>query len=178
MINREQTTKKDVLYEGKIVTLELHEVLTDKGGIAKREIIRHAAGVVILAYTKDSRIIFLKQFRKPFEEAVLELPAGKLEEGEDPAASASREFQEETGFYPRKLEFLGEALTSPGYSDEVLYIYRAQDLEESPLPADTEEAFDYFELSKKEVRALIRQGELKDAKSLCALYLDGLSDND
>lgn len=174
MINKETTIKKEILYSGKIVTLELHEVKTDLGNQSRREIIRHAAGVVILGYTDQNRMILLRQFRKPFEEAVLELPAGKLEAGEDPLDTARREFQEETGYYPGSMEFLGEALTSPGYSDEVLYIYRAKDLREDPLDGDADESFEYFEMTPEEVTACIRSGELKDAKSLCALYLDGL----
>ena len=129
MINKETTIKKDIIYSGKIVTLELHEVKTDLGNHSRREIIRHAAGVVILGYT---------------------------------------------GYYPGSMEFLGEALTSPGYSDEVLYIYRAKDLREDPLDGDADESFEYFEMTPEEVTACIRSGELKDAKSLCALYLDGL----
>lgn len=178
MINREKTLNKEILYEGRIVTLELHDVQTDRGNLAKREIIRHAAGVVILGFTREERIILLRQFRKPFEEGVLELPAGKLEPGEDPLATAIREFQEETGYFPRSMEFLGEALTSPGYSDEVLYIYRARDLVESPLDGDEDESFEYYEMTREEVAASVRQGDLKDAKSLCALYLDGLNRDD
>ena len=174
MINKEKTIKKDILYTGKIVTLELHDVETDLGNRAKREIIRHAAGVVILGYTAEDKIILLRQFRKPFEGAILELPAGKLDEGEDSLDTARREFQEETGFYPHNIEFLGEALTSPGYSDEKLYIYRATNLEKSPIPRDQDESFEYFEMTLEEVKGCIRRGELKDAKSLCALYLDEL----
>lgn len=178
MINHETTLHKDILYSGKIVTLELHDVQTDLGNRARREIIRHAAGVVILGFTDQDRVILLRQFRKPFEAAVLELPAGKLETGEDPRETALREFQEETGYFPRSLEFLGEALTSPGYSDEVLHIYRARDLVESPLAGDEDESFEVFEMTREEVAALVRQGELKDAKSLVALYLDRLNPND
>lgn len=174
MINKEKTVNKEILYTGKIVTLELHDVETDLGHQAKREIIRHAAGVVIIGYTPENKIILLRQFRKPFEEAVLELPAGKLETGEDPMDTARREFQEETGYFPHHMEFLGEALTSPGYSDEVLYIYRAAGLEESPIDGDEDESFEYYEMTKEEVKACVLSGELKDAKSLCALYLDGL----
>lgn len=178
MINNETTIHKEILYTGKIVTLELHEVQTDLGNRAHREIIRHAAGVVILGFTAQDRVILLSQFRKPFETAVLELPAGKLEAGEDPRETALREFQEETGYFPQSMEFLGEALTSPGYSDEVLYIYRARDLVWSPLAGDEDEAFELFEKTREEVAALVRQGELKDAKSLVALYLDRLNPND
>lgn len=174
MINREKTVKKDILFKGKIVTLELHDVVTDLGNQSKREIIRHAAGVVILGYTQEGKIILLRQFRKPFEDAVLELPAGKLEPGEDPLETARREFQEETGYYPHEIKFLGEALTSPGYSDEILYIYRASKLEESPIECDADESFEHYEMTTEEVKACILRGELKDAKSLCALYLDGL----
>lgn len=174
MINREQTINQEVIYQGKIVTLEKHEVLTDFGNKAIREIIRHAAGVVILGYTDAGRIPLVEQFRKPFEEAILELPAGKVDAGELPDAAALREFQEETGYLAGRLEFLGEALTSPGYSDEVLYIYRATELRSAPIASDEDESFNYYEFTKEEVRTLIQEGKLNDAKTLCALYLDGL----
>ena len=86
-----------------------------------------------------------------------------------------REFQEETGYVAGRMELLGEALTSPGYSDEVLYIYRATNLQVEPIAADQDEQFNYFELTKEEVRTLIQDGKLNDAKTLCALYLDGLN---
>lgn len=174
MINREKTEQMEVLYQGKIVTLEKHQVLTDFGNLASREIIRHAGGVVIIGHTKTGRIPFVEQFRKPFETEILELPAGKLDDGEKPETAALREFQEETGYLAGKLEFLGEALTSPGYSDEVLYIYRATELVSAPIAGDEDESFNYYELTKEEVKARILEGKLKDAKSLCALYLDGL----
>ncbi len=174
MINGEKTTAKETVYEGTILTLELHDVRTDLGNNAKREIIRHAAGVVIVGYTDDGRIPLVEQFRKPFEEAVLELPAGKLDEDEDPVTAARREFQEETGYQAREMVFLGEALTSPGYSDEVLHIYRATGLTHHPIPGDEDESFNYYELTREEVRALVLKGTLRDAKSLCAFYLDSL----
>ena len=175
MINQEKTMNQEIIYRGKIVTLEKHEVITDLGNHAVREIIRHAAGVVILGITKDGKIPLVEQFRKPFEKAVLELPAGKVDDGESPDAAALREFQEETGYVAGRMELLGEALTSPGYADEVLYIYRATNLQVEPIAADQDEQFNYFELTKEEVRTLIQDGKLNDAKTLCALYLDGLN---
>lgn len=174
MINREKTTAQKTVYDGTILTLELHDVRTDLGHDAKREIIRHAAGVVILGYTEDGRIPLVEQFRKPFEDAVLELPAGKLDNNEDPVTAARREFQEETGYLARNMVFLGEALTSPGYSDEVLHIFRATGLTPDPIPMDADESFNYYELTREEVKAAVQEGRLRDAKSLCALYLDSL----
>ncbi len=174
MINRETTVSKEIIHEGKILTLEIHDVKTDLGNAAKREIIRHPGGVVILGYTDEGKIPFVEQFRKPFEDAVLELPAGKLDDDEDPLEAARREFQEETGYHAREFVFLGEALTSPGYSDEVLHIFRATGLIHNPIPGDEDESFNYYELTKEEVRASVQAGTLRDAKSLCALYLDSL----
>lgn len=175
MINRETTTEKETVYEGSILTLELHEVRTDLGNESRREIIRHAAGVVILGYTDEGKIPLVEQFRKPFEAAVLELPAGKLDGAEDPVTAARREFQEETGYRAEEMVFLGEALTSPGYSDEVLHIYRATGLTHDPVEGDIDESFNYYELTREEVRASVQNGTLRDAKSLCAFYLDSLS---
>lgn len=174
MINRETTEHMEILYQGKIVTLEKRRVKTELGNTAAREIIRHAAGVVILGVTSEGLIPFVEQYRIPFDRAIMELPAGKLDPDELPETAALREFQEETGYLAGRLELLGEALPSPGYSDEVLYIYRATDLTWAPIAGDEDESFNYYELTQEEVRALVREGKLIDAKSLCALYLDGL----
>ena len=84
MIQKEKTIKTDIIYQGKIVQLELLEVELEDGSLAKREIIRHADGVVIIGITKEGKIPFVSQYRKPYDEVVLELPAGKVEDGEDP----------------------------------------------------------------------------------------------
>lgn len=175
MINKEISQEKAVVYEGAILTLEKYEVLTQAGRRAHREIIRHAPGVVILGRTLDGKIPFLTQFRFPFLGPVLELPAGKVDPGEDPKVAAAREFEEETGYVADNLTFLGKALPSPGYSDEVIYCYECQVGEKGSLSKDVDESFDYEELTPGEIKERIQQGELTDAKSLCALYLAGVS---
>lgn len=168
----EKTIKKDVIFKGKILQLELHDVELIDGTETKREIIRHAGGVVIIGYTDEEKILFVTQYRKPFEETVLELPAGKLEADEDPAECARREFREETGYLASKIEYLGQAKTSPGYSDETIYIYKATELEYSPVEIDEDEFLNVSEFSKEEVRQMIKADKLRDAKSLAAVCLE------
>lgn len=174
MIQKEKTIKTDIIYQGKIVQLELLEVELEDGSLAKREIIRHADGVVIIGITKEGKIPFVSQYRKPYDEVVLELPAGKVEDGEDPGECAAREFQEETGYAAGKIEYLGRAKTSPGYSDETIFVYRATELFPMPLEIDEGEFLDIMEYTKEEVSQLVREDRLRDAKSLAAVCLDML----
>lgn len=169
MIIEEKTINLTKLYGGKILDLELHEVDIE-GKIAKREIIRHARGAGIIAKL-DDKFIFLDQFRKPFEGPILEIPAGKVDPDEDPLETAKRELREETGYRANKIEFLSEFLPSPGYSDEVVYLYYAEELQYAPLAKDEDENFKIYYLSEKEVMELIRNGRLKDGKSIAAFLL-------
>ncbi|MFB0917649.1 MAG: NUDIX hydrolase [Clostridiaceae bacterium] len=168
----EKTLNKDVIFKGKILELEVHDVELIDGTKTKREIIRHAGGVVIIGYTKEGKIPFVSQYRKPFDEMVLELPAGKLEANEDPEICARREFQEETGYLAKNITYLGQAKTSPGYSDETIYIYKATDLTYSPVEIDEDEFLNLTEYDKEEVRQLIKNDQLRDAKSLAAVCLE------
>ncbi|PKK39235.1 ADP-ribose pyrophosphatase [Clostridiaceae bacterium JG1575] len=174
MINKETTLSKDVLYEGRILSLEKLTVRTDKGREAKREVVRHAPGVVILGRTEEGAMIFVEQFRSPLGKAIVELPAGKVEAGEDPLVCARREFQEETGYRAQSVTYLGKAYASPGYTDEVLYLYEAKGFTHEPIPADLEESFNLYEWTSAQVFEKIKDGTICDAKSLAALFLAGV----
>lgn len=169
MIQNEITTSKETLFKGKIVELELHDVDIN-GRRAKREIVKHSEGVTILC-KKDDKFIFLEQFRKPFDKEILELPAGKVDEGEDTLKAAVRELREETGLKPNHIEKIGEYLSSPGFTDEKVHLFYATDVVEDPLPKDEDEHFNTYYLQKEEVLNLINKGELIDGKSLCAFLL-------
>lgn len=175
MINRETTIHQETLYEGTIVTLEKHQVITDLGQRAKREIVRHAHGVVILGRLANGGYIFLEQFRKPFEEAILELPAGKLDPGEDPDQAAAREFQEETGYLADNLRYLGQALPSPGFCDEIIHCYACDAITKKDIGRDADESFDTFIFTEEDIRAVIKEGRLRDAKSMVCLFYAGVS---
>jgi ADP-ribose pyrophosphatase len=168
----EDTISKKDLYDGKIIKLETHEVTLTDGNTAFREIIRHPGGVCIMARDPEGRILMVKQFRKPMEEAYLELPAGKLEKNLTPEENALKELEEETGYRCRNLRFLGAFATSPGYSDEVIHLYSAQGLYEGRKGGDDDEFIDIIRYTDEEFIQGIRDGSIKDLKTVAAYTLE------
>lgn len=173
---QEKTLKSEQVYDGRIVKVFKDNVELSDGQKAYREVVKHSGGVVILAYKDSETILFVRQFRYPMKEVMLELPAGKLEYGEDPFVAAKRELEEETGYQAKKWTELGYVYTSPGYSDEKLYLYKAEDLMYTKQNLDEGEILEPLEFSKKEISKKIKNGEIVDAKTLCAI-LRNIYDN-
>jgi ADP-ribose pyrophosphatase len=115
--------KSNVLYEGKVFDLKIDEIEYDTGNKAIREVALHPGGAVAVPLTKEGRIVMVEQFRYPLQKKLLELPAGKLDKGEDPLVCAVRELEEETGYKSGSVEKLGEIYTAPGYCTEILHLY-------------------------------------------------------
>ncbi len=170
----EKTINSQIVFSGKVVKVFKDDIELSDGKKAFREVVKHSGGVVILAI-KDEKIILVKQFRYPMKEVLLELPAGKLECGEDPFEAAKRELEEETGYCAEKWTDLGFVYTSPGYSDEKLYLYKAENLKYTCCHPDEGEIIQAFEYPVKEVIKMVNNGEINDAKTLC-LLLRGLYD--
>lgn len=171
----EKTLESECVYNGKIMTVCRDNVEFANGRKSFREVVHHSGGVVILAVTNKNTILTVKQFRYPIKETFLELPAGKLEKGEDPDFAAKRELEEETGYKAGKWTSLGYIFTSPGYSDEKLYLYRAEDLEFVGEHPDEGEIIKAFEYPVSEIKEKIKNGEINDAKTICAV-MRGLYD--
>lgn len=165
----EKTLNSQIMYDGKIVTVLKDDVEIADGHKSFREVVRHSGGVVVLAIHED-KILFVKQFRYPMKEVLLELPAGKLEKGEDPFFAAQRELEEETGYCAKKWTDLGFVYTSPGYSDEKLYLYKAEDLYFTQRHPDEGEILQPLEINIDEAIKMINDGEICDAKTLCAFF--------
>jgi ADP-ribose pyrophosphatase len=160
------------VFEGRILTLEVDRVRTPGGGESIREVIRHPGASVMVPVTDDGKVLFVRQFRYPTGGVLLELPAGKLDPGEDPQICAERETAEETGFRPRRVEKLGEFYTAPGFTDELIRAYLVTDLVPAPeAEADAAEVVELVSLSFSEYRDLITRGEIRDAKTLAAMAL-------
>jgi len=157
------------LFEGKIVKLDVETVLLPNGNTAEREIIRHPGAVAILPIDSYENIYFIKQFRKAIDDVLIEIPAGKLEQGEDPYQCALRELQEEIGFTSNKLTLINTIYTSPGFADEIIYIYKAEELIISQLEKDDDEFIDVCKFHKNQAFNMIKNGEIKDAKTIVAL---------
>ena len=164
----EKTIKSELIFDGRVVKLYKDSVELSTGQKTFREVVKHSGGVVILA-CKEDKILLVKQFRYPMKEVLFELPAGKLEAGEDPFEAAKRELEEETGYCAGKWTKLGYVYTSPGYSDEKLYLYKAEDLKFTHCHPDEGEIIQAFEYKYDDVLKMIDNGEINDAKTLCAL---------
>ncbi|WP_373892705.1 NUDIX hydrolase [Virgibacillus natechei] len=173
----EKTIKTDDIYNGKVVQLQVDDVTLPNGEHAKREIIKHPGAVAVIALTKDNKIVFVEQYRKPLEKSLIEIPAGKLEEGEAPEVTAVRELEEETGYTTNELSFVTSFYTSPGFADELMYIYITDKLEilEETVDGDDDEFVELVELTLDEAKEYVEEEHIHDAKTNYAiLYLHAL----
>ena len=168
----EKTLSGEVVYDGKIITVHKDRVELVSGKTSFREVVEHSGGVVILAICKKDgveKVLMVKQFRYPLKEALLELPAGKLEKNENPFEAAKRELKEETGYIAKNWQDLGYVFTSPGYSDEKLYLYKAVNLEFVGECPDEGEILIEYEYTIDEIKKMIKNNEITDAKTICAV---------
>ncbi|MEG2455487.1 MAG: NUDIX hydrolase [Oscillospiraceae bacterium] len=166
----EQTVAGETLYAGAIVTLQKDAILLPNGAPATREVVRHPGGVAILPLHADGTVTLVRQYRYPFARVITELPAGKLDPGEDHLPAAIRELREEVGITAGKLTYLGFMYASPGFCDEVLYMYLAQDLTQGDCHPDEDEFLELLRLPMETVLAQIMDGTIADGKTcLCVL---------
>ena len=160
----------EVLYHGKVLCLRRDRVLLSNGKESFREIVTHPGATCILPLT-DAGITLVRQYRKPVEQALWEIPAGKLEPGEDPAISARRELAEETGLQAENLHYLGRFYTSPGYSNEIMYAYLARNPSQGNDCPDEDEILQRQTFSVAALEALIASEEIVDGKTLLTFYM-------
>lgn len=168
-----KTLNEIVIYDGKIITVKKETVLLPNGKNALREFVHHKNAVAILPIV-NNEIILVKQFRTGSKTYMIEIPAGLIEENEEPANCALRELQEEIGYLPNKLHFLGKYFLSPGYCDEVIYLYYADDLIPSNLPQDEDEFIEIVKLPLENIDEFIldnTKNNYMDAKTILALSL-------
>lgn len=164
----EKTENSQLIYDGRILQLRVDDVILPDGAKSKREYVVHRGGVGILAVV-DGEILLVRQFRYPYREEVLEIPAGKLEKGEQPEVCAVRELQEETGYSARSVRKIGVFYPSPGYTDEKLYIYLAEDVTAGIEHLDEGEFLSCERLPLSNALAKISGGEIRDAKTVIAI---------
>ncbi len=166
----EKTIASETIYEGRVIKVQVDEVLLPNGKTAKREIVRHQGAVAVLPLTDDGRMVAIRQFRKPLGRSIVEIPAGKLEPGEDPLACAKRELEEETGYQASQFTHLSSFYTSPGFADELLHLYVATGLIDGAARPDEDEFVEVMHLTLEEAQALHASGEIRDAKTVLALF--------
>ncbi|MBQ8089613.1 MAG: NUDIX hydrolase [Pyramidobacter sp.] len=166
----ERTLSTKRVYEGKILSLRVDEVeVSHNGRRTKREVVEHGSAVAILARDGQGCLLLVRQFRYPLGTDLLEIPAGLMEAGEEPLQSAQRELREETGYRAEKWTALPPIWSTPGFSDEKLFLFFAEELEWAPLAPDDDEDIALVRMSEDEARALLRSDETLDAKTMAAL---------
>lgn len=163
----DQTTK----YQGPVFDVVSCGMILPDGRSRNYDLIKIQDAVTILPVDSDGGIYFVRQFRIGADREMLELPAGKIEDGEAALSTAEREIREEIGLAAGKMQPLGEFFVSPGYSDEYMYTYLATGLYSAPLDPDQDEFLNVVKLTQAEVREMIAAGRLQDSKSLATLFL-------
>ena len=166
-----KTLKSETVYEGKAFDVRREQLLLPDGKTTWFDIVIHPGAVTLIPIDRLGRILFVRQYRHAVGKELLELPAGTLNVGEEPAACALREVREEIGMSAGKLEKVGEFYLVPGYSTEYMHLYLASDLQIDPLPGDEDEFITVEAIPLDALPDLISQGVLQDAKSLAALSL-------
>lgn len=165
----EKKIKSNVIYDGKILKLEVDEVELPDGKRSKRECVRHSGGAAVL-FVKENKIAIVKQFRYAYGKEIYEIPAGKLNAGEEPAFSACRELEEETGYRANHCTKLSEIYPSPGYTDEIIHIYFVDKANYMGQRLDDGEFLRCSFVDIDEVCSMIESGEITDAKTIVAVY--------
>ena len=169
---REKTLSQKYYFQGNIMSARLDQVELPNGKTAPREICEHLGGVGVLPIDKDGNIILVRQYRYPYDELTLEIPAGKLDhgEGEDIEACGMRELKEETGCTAGQIVPLGCIYPSPGFLTEVVHMFAALDLTEGEMQPDEDEFVEVVRLPLAEVEAMVERNEIRDGKTVVALY--------
>lgn len=170
-----QVTKSNVIFNGKVFDIQVDSITYPTGNDGVREVVVHPGGAVVAALTDEDEIILVSQFRYPLKKRVLELPAGKLEKGEDPEGCALRELKEETGFSAERIDKLGAIATTPGFCSEILHIYLARGLKKGNHNREEGERDmkTHFH-SLRELDDLIATGEIFDSKTICGIAMTKL----
>ncbi|AZH30036.1 MULTISPECIES: NUDIX hydrolase [Paenibacillus] len=165
----EKTVSTQPIFEGKVITVQVDTVELPDGSTGKREIVKHPGAVAVLAL-HEGKMLVVDQYRQAMGRCEVEIPAGKLEQGEDPMEAAGRELREETGYTAKSLKLLHSFYTSPGFADEIIHLYVAEDLERGEMEPDEDEFLELFEVTLEEAHTLIREGRISDAKTILAVY--------
>lgn len=162
----EKKLSSELIYDGRILRLHVDTVELPNGKRSLREVADHPGGVAIVALDRDDNVLTVKQYRYAFSRVLEEIPAGKLERGEDPRAAALRELKEETGAEPERFTALGELIVSPGAYGEVLHLYLAEGLTTGEAAPDEDEFLELIRTPFDEMVRRVMDGELTDAKTV------------
>lgn len=163
--------ENELIHQGNFLEFRRDRVLLPNGKIATREYLRHPGAVAALPLLDDGTALLVKQFRYPTGEVLLEIPAGKLEAGEDPDDCIRRELAEEIGYQPGKLIHLASIWTTPGFTNEIIHLYLATELKVAPLQCDADEFLEVVRYSKKELLDHLNSNMALDGKTALTLSM-------
>ena len=161
----EKTLEQNVLLNGRILKMHVDKVELPNGELAEREVVDHPGGVCVAPLTAEGDLLFVRQFRYPYAEVVLELPAGKRDPGEDPLATGIRELQEETGATADRMIELGRCYPSPGYTSEIIYLFGATGLHMGETHPDDVEFLEPERIPLEVAVEMVMNGVITDAKT-------------
>ncbi|MCH5206659.1 MAG: NUDIX hydrolase [Oscillospiraceae bacterium] len=170
----EKTLGSEQKYDGKIVKLFLDTVELENGGQAFREVVKHPGGVCVVPLDSEGNVLFVRQFRYPHGRVMLEIPAGKLEYGEDHRACGLRELKEETGCTCDSFEYLGNLVPTPAYDTEVIHMYLARGLHDGAQSLDEDEFLEIEKIPLEKAVEMIMKNEIADAKTQIAILKTSL----
>lgn len=170
MKTREKTIKRNILYKGKVVNFGVDNILLPNNKEGTREYVEHSGGAAILVI-KNDLVYLVEQFRYPFKENLLEIPAGKLDKNEKPESAAKRELREELGLIAKNLVHLGDIYPSVGYTNEIIHLYFVKEFEKEHQNLDNDEFINVKKINVKEFDLLIKNNKIKDAKTISAYLM-------
>lgn len=165
----EKTLNQKYVFNGRIMNVRVDDVELPNGKLADREVIEHNGGACVVPLTDDGEVLMVKQYRYPHERLFLEIPAGKLEKGEDPLECATRELHEEVGMLSDNIVSLGNIVPTPAYDKEVIYMYLARSLKPTEQSLDEDEFLDVHKYKLDDLVEMVLKGEIEDAKTQTAI---------
>jgi ADP-ribose pyrophosphatase len=166
----ETCTSSKRVYDGRILNLRVDQVILPNGGNTTREVVEHRGAAAIVPVTQGGNVVLVRQYRYAIATNLLEVPAGTMEPGEEPENCALRELEEETGYTSKKVEKIMDFYPVPGYSTERIHVYLARDLVKSQMRTEEDEHINVEILPLEKALEKIRSNEIRDAKSISALY--------
>jgi ADP-ribose pyrophosphatase len=166
---------KKTIFKGRIVELNVETDTLPNGATAEMELIHHPGAAAVVPLRNEGTVLMIRQYRHAIGGYLYEIPAGKLHPGEDPRDCASRELEEEIGFRASSLELLSSVFTTPGFTDEVIHLYVGTGLTRGTQNLGHDEVVEVMEMSMEQALALIRDGTIRDAKTIIGLQLVYLS---
>lgn len=168
-MNTEITVNSEKIFEGKIINLRVDTVELENQKYTKREIVEHKNASAIIAVDDKNQLLLVRQYRKAVEDFLYEIPAGIMNIAEEPVECALRELKEETGYEAKKINQIFEFYTSPGFTNEKVYLFKAEDLTFTSTKFDEDECIETISVSKDEAKKMIETGKITDSKSLIGM---------